>query len=307
MTIISKRKHNFFQGWYSKIQFENKTFAFIFGYALSENKHAFIQVNDGYQNQSYYFEFSIDDLYIDSQKFFIKIGENYLSDKKMYLDLVQSDLHFNVDVTFTNFTPLITNSLFKTIMGPVNLIPNLECVHGVNSVHHDVEGTINISSNSLTKQFDFTGFGYLETDSGFSMPKWWIWLQTLDEETSFMFSIAQIPYLNMKFLGFLGFFSDASGQDIFASYNNSKIIEYEYTDKFFYVEIINKKRKYDVLVSYDSFNPLIAPINGTMTRTIKESLNSSLKLVITDLETSQKTTHKYFNLSCEFVNPPEFF
>jgi tocopherol cyclase len=54
------------------------------------------------------------------------------------------------------------------IMGPFGYIPTLECYHGVVSIHHKTNGTIDftLSDGSLHSSINAKGSGYIEKDHG---------------------------------------------------------------------------------------------------------------------------------------------
>ena len=84
------QKKRYFEGWYFKIvDFHKKTIlAIIPGIALnpqSSNSHAFIQIMDGITARYHYLTFPISEFSTKKDKFEIKIGKNYFSNKSIQL------------------------------------------------------------------------------------------------------------------------------------------------------------------------------------------------------------------------------
>ncbi|RPI92529.1 MAG: hypothetical protein EHM32_09050, partial [Spirochaetales bacterium] len=72
------------------------------------------------------------------------------------------------------------------------------------------------------------GRGYIEKDWGTSFPESWIWLQGNtfpDGETSFMLSIAKIPWRGRHFNGFLCFLYAGGTLHRFMTYTGARINE----------------------------------------------------------------------------------
>lgn len=207
-----------------------------------------------------------------------------------------------VDVKFEDITPLVPYKPYNTIMGPVGFLPRLECEHSVVSLYHNVSGYIK-RNEQLT---NINGLGYMEKDYGISMPNWWIWLQAMNAKgQSFMISIANVPYLKMPFTGILGFFKDDNEQQIFASYNGTKVTKYIKEQNKVIITVENKKFKYSLVINYDKLLELKSPVNGKMNRDIMEGIDSNLSLIATN-KLNQTFKEYYFNqVSVDIVDLPD--
>lgn len=268
------KKNNYFEGWYFK--FVNKTadrvFAVIPG--ISKNKkdpHCFIQINDS-TGITEYFRFDINDFKVsDSKKLEITINDNFFSMDKVILNLQK----IKGELKITNNRPY--NGFWPNIMGPFSFIPFMQCYHGVVSLNNTTNGDIII--NNQTVSFN-SGKGYIEKDWGSGFPKDWIWLQGnsfKEENSSIMLSLAHIPWLGKYFPGFLGFLNLDDKSYYFSTYNRSKIKKILIGED---VEIQLKKGIYQLNIKVKSATSgiLLAPVNGTMNRSIKESVDAKIDI-----------------------------
>ena len=173
---IYKRK-NYFEGWYYKLidQQRQVVLAIIPGIAIGsspKDAHTFIQVIDSIRGRVHHFKYPLDAFYADKNRFF---------------DIV----------------PFPKKMLAPGIMGPYSFVPWMECYHGIVNIHQKLKGNLNIAGDNIS--FD-GGEGYVEKDWGRSFPEAWVWIQANhfdDKDTSFMFSIAKIPWFGSSFVGFI--------------------------------------------------------------------------------------------------------
>jgi hypothetical protein len=180
---------------------------------------------------------------------------------------------------------LSRNNKKVEIMGWYRFVPFMQCYHGVVSLNHTLKGTIQIDN----KPFNFdSGLGYIEKDWGNSMPSSWIWMQSnnfASPKTSFMLSVANIPWVGSSFTGFLGFFLHDNTQQRFGTYTRTKLkLETSHSDT---IKIIlsDKKYTYQVEAYRNNSGVLKAPVKGSMDRRISESIDARLKLTVTDKKT----------------------
>ena len=172
-------------------------------------------------------------------------------------------------------------------MGWYRYMPFMECYHGVVSLDHIIGG--NLTFNGELMIFE-GGRGYIEKDWGSSMPKAWVWMQTNHFEnpgTSFMLSVARIPWVRNTFTGFLGFFLHEGKIMSFATYTGAKIADFRYTGTEVQISIKGKKYLIDVHATKSQRQGqkpggLKAPVLGNMERVIHESIDAEIKLQILD-------------------------
>ena len=121
--------------------------------------------------------------------------------------------------------------------------------------------------------------GYIEKDWGISFPKSYIWCQGnnfKNSNSSFMLSIADIPFKCFNFRGVICDLLVDHKEYKFTTYNNTKILEYNVNRKN--INITLKKGKYTLNIKSENNdgNTLIAPVKGDMSKDIIESITSSI-------------------------------
>lgn len=284
----NKQKRKYFEGWYFKMVSENGShiISVIPGISLSENgkhQHAFIQIIDGNTAQTSYYSFPISDFSFSTKEFAIKIADNYFSKDMIRLNIEDSVARISGKVEMRNLVDYKTGSFMNPgIMGWYRFVPFMECYHGVVSLTHDLKGELVI--NNSTHNFD-NGKGYIEKDWGKSMPSAWIWMQSNhfnDSTTSFMLSIADIPWLGKSFTGFLGFFYHNNKVYRFATYRNSKLTLDIVDQNTLEIRIDNRKNSFIIEARSNNTGILKAPEKGSMERRIAESIDASIKITVKD-------------------------
>lgn len=271
----------YFEGWYFKNTNNENCISFIPGINVDGNtKKAFIQVIT--DNSSYFVNYDIDDFDFSYEPFNIKIGNNFFSKEGIHIDISDEFQNLRVcgDIKYSDSKNIHTNSYNPNIMGPFSYIPFMECNHAILSMKNKINGLININNNEINFN---NGTGYIEKDWGSSFPKSYIWCQGNNfqkSNASFMLSVADIPF---KIFNFRGIICDLIIDDMeykFATYNNTKIIEYDLSNDL--INITLKKGSYylNVKSTYDKGNKLSAPVKGQMNKDIFESITSLITITL---------------------------
>jgi hypothetical protein len=178
----------------------------------------------------------------------------------------------------------------------------MQCYHGVVSLTHQLEGRFKTDGRNYN--FDF-GKGYIEKDWGSSMPSSWIWMQSNsfgEGNTSFMLSVANIPWIGKSFTGFLGFFYHDSTIYRFATYTHAKLQILKSGTDTLVIQIRSRKNTYDIEAICKDAGLLLAPSKGTMDRRIPESNNGRIKLVVHDKKGKLIVSDSTTIAGIEFVN-----
>lgn len=282
------KKNKYFEGWYFKMVSANELhiMSVIPGISISksgEEQHAFIQLIDGTTAQTQYFTYPISDFSFSRKEFAVKIADNYFSKEKIVLNLSDSISNVSGKVEMFNRVDLKSNTFMNPgIMGWYRFVPFMQCYHGVVSLTHRLKGHLTINN----KQLNFNkGKGYIEKDWGKSMPSSWVWMQSnhfTDSTSSFMLSIADVPWLGMSFNGFLGFLYHDDELYRFATYRNSKLKLDVINDNQLKIQIDNRKNSFIIEARSNNTGMLIAPDEGSMERRIPESIDASLKITMKD-------------------------
>lgn len=273
------KKQDFFEGWYYKLidSGRKNVLAVIPGVAHGHGEmgnHAFIQIINSISSSVHYFKFNLSEFHFSKDKFEVSIENNYFSRDKILLHLRDNLSVIEGNFSFYNIVPFPKTFFNPGIMGPYSFAPFMECYHGIVSIHHEIKGSISIDKNEIV--FD-GGYGYIEKDWGCSFPEAWVWIQSnhfTNNNVSFMFSIAKIPWLGRFFIGFISFLRLDDKLYRFATYTKSNIRSLDFRHETLNIIIEDKNYKLEIQASYKGGEMLKAPKNGIMSRDIRESINS---------------------------------
>lgn len=275
------KANRYFEGWYFKHVSDDRghVYSFIPGIALSrQKKHAFIQVINGITGDSRYIEYEIREFSAARDRLEVRVGASIFTDR--YIELALEDKGFNVSgrIEYVNSVQYPRSLAAPGIMGWYSYVPFMECNHGVVSVNNSLLGGIQVNGQPI----DFTnGKGYIEKDWGRSFPEAWIWLQcnTFSAlERSLFFSVAKIPWLGRHFVGLISFLYDKGEFYVFATYNGSKINRIERSGNLLTIQLENKQYVLNIWAKKLKEGELAAPVQGEMTRRIKESVDSEVRV-----------------------------
>jgi tocopherol cyclase len=283
----NKEKKNYFEGWYFKMVGDNGEviLSVIPGISLSEDgseQHAFIQFINGRTEETHYVTYPITSFYFSRKEFAIKIENNYFSDDLISLNIQEDDLKINGQVKMEGITPYTHKKKSPAIMGWYRFVPFMECYHGVVSLTHQLTGKIQM--NEKVMDFD-RGKGYIEKDWGESMPESWIWMQSnhfSNTKSSFMLSVANIPWLGKSFTGFLGFYYFNGEVYRFATYTKAQLELKKTSENQLSITISDKKNRFVIETKNNHAGMLKAPVKGAMDRRIAESIDAEIKISLYD-------------------------
>ena len=176
------------------------------------------------------------------------------------------------------------------IMGWYSFVPFMECFHGVVSMNHKVNGSLQIKGRKI----DFiSGSGYIEKDWGVSFPSAWVWMQScdfLDKKSSCMLSVAKIPFLGRVFTGFLGFVFYNDTVLRFGTYTGAKIVSLKADGGCTKVAIRQRNTLINFSAEMGVSGHLAAPRQGKMDRIIQESLNGTISVTISTVGENNDNT-----------------
>ena len=281
------KSKKFFEGWYYKIisKDQKHAFAIIPGIAMDETgkKQAFIQVLDGKELNASYHKFDASDFVASSKKHDLQIQGNRFTSDSIELDL--PDL--NGKLHFTNRNPWSTSFLSPGIMGPFSFVPFMECYHGILSMDHNIEGSLEHNGEIIS--FD-QGKGYMEKDWGHSFPEGYVWMQSnhfSKPGISVKASIAKIPWLGSSFIGHIaGVLIDGELIE-FTTYNGTRLKHCSISEKQVRLQMENKQYALSINATREKATALAAPISGFMDARIEESMNAHLQVQLTDKKTGK--------------------
>ena len=285
------RKKNYFEGWYFKQVTKDpaRTFSFIPGISLVRNDpHSFIQVMDGSRSFTDYIRYPLEEFRWERKDLYVKVGSSIFTNRGIILDIESERTIVKGKIDFSNIIRYPKTIFSPGIMGWYSFVPFMECNHGIVSVNHDLTGEISINNNVM--KFD-GGKGYIEKDWGVSFPEAWIWVQSnnfIEHDTSFMLSIAKIPWMGKFFIGLISFLYHKKHFYLFSTYNNSRFSVRGNDKDTLEIILTNRKSRLKVRVIKNSFCDLKAPVAGEMSRRIKESIDSEVHLQLFDRKGNQE-------------------
>ncbi len=278
---------NYFEGWYFKHVSKDldSVYSFIPGISLnSVNPHAFIQVINGLTGETQYIEYPVSAFSYTTKYFQVQVGDSVFTADSMVLNINSSLIKVNGRLSYSGSVKYPSSAISPGIMGWYSFVPYMECKHGVVSVTHRIDGTLTVDDGLC----DFSGGkGYIEKDWGKSFPESWIWLQGnnfTNSDACVMMSIAKIPWLGSFFTGFLGFLYFDGEFYPFSTYQKSEITGISMADEKLTLSFRGKKHHLKIVASLKQSGILLAPKSGKMSRRIKESVDSELDVVLTDLK-----------------------
>jgi hypothetical protein len=283
MPQLKWGKPNQFEGWYFKQVDapEENAIAVIPGVSFGMNEaesHCFVQVLDGRTRNAYYFPFPLEDFKSDKEHLRISIGDNEFRMDGIDLQLKDTRHEISGSLQFGESIPWPVSRFTPGAMGPFRFIPGMQCLHGILSFNHALQGNVTINN----REMDFSGGrGYIEKDWGREFPSAWIWMQSNhfgEPGVSFTASIANIPWMKRSFTGFLIGLLYNKTVYRFTTYTRAKISTPMVSKDAVTYTVQDKNTMIEVFAQRAHGATLRSPIEGLMTGRIIESLDSSIQL-----------------------------
>lgn len=256
----------YFEGWYFKCQTKaGKAIALIPAFHIDAgNRHsASLQViaNSGV----WWLEYPVEAFSASQTQLRIQIGSASFSEAGISLKIEQPEISLHGRLNFGSFLPLKSD-----IMGPFRFLSNMECAHGVISMRHFLRGTLTLNG----ELHDFTGgTGYIETDRGRAFPSAYLWTQCSWPLGSLMLSVAAIPLAGIHFTGCICALIHNGKEYRLATYRGVRVERWSNGGAL----IRQGKYRLEVELLEEQPQPLRAPVNGAMERSIHESLCAKLR------------------------------
>jgi len=275
----SLKKTGYFEGWYFKQVGPKgkRKLAVIPGVSLTGgNSHAFIQVFDGYSGEAHYVSYDLEEFVPGKQPFSLRVGDSCFNLSGMDLEI--SEPKINGSIRYSHHTRLGYRWYDRGIMGWYGYVPFMETYHGLLSMDHAVEGSLEIAGQ--VHVFD-GGRGYIEKDWGRSFPSSWVWMQSNgfpNPKTSLMISVASIPWLGSTFVGHIAVML-VDGKIInMSTYMGGKIRSLNIDGHDVSLKIETRSHVLEVEARKGESIVLRSPRRGEMTGRTIESLSSELDM-----------------------------
>lgn len=259
-----KRSGRYFEGWYLKHQNRHgQSLALIPAFHIDDAGHRSASVQVIANGGAWWLEYPEAQFQAASDQFQVRIGRSRFSHQGIVLNIDQDGLLLQGTLRYGPFTAIQSD-----IMGPFSLFAGMQCSHGVISMMHSLEGALNLNGEMV----DFSGgTGYIETDRGRSFPNSYLWTQCVwdaPQSGSLMLAIASIPLPVGSFTGCICAIIHHGREYRLATYQGAKIVEWSPNG----ATIQQGRYRLTVELLEEQSRPLRAPVEGSMKRTIHESL-----------------------------------
>ena len=265
----TSRTGPYFEGWYFKHQNpQGQALALIPAFHIDREgrRTASLQVISA--DQAWWLEYPASQLQISRQPFQVQIGQSGFGSQGIDLHIRQDDLSLHGTLHYGPFTALRSD-----IMGPFRFFAGMQCSHSVISMGHPLEGALELNGERL----DFSdGTGYIEADRGRSFPSKYLWTQCLwdgPERGSLMLAIAAVPLPVGGFTGCICSLLYGGREYRLATYRGVKIEAWSPAGAV----IRQGKYRLEAELLSEWRQPLRAPVEGRMERTIHESLRAEVR------------------------------
>ena len=259
----------YFEGWYFKHQNpQGQTLALIPAFHIDREGRRTASLQVISKDQAWWLEYSETQLKVSQRLFQVQIGQSSFGHQGINLHIQQDNLSLCGSLHYGPFTALRSD-----IMGPFRFFAGMQCAHGVISMGHSLSGTLELNGEHL----DFSdGIGYIETDRGRSFPTKYLWTQCLwdgPDQGSLMLAIATIPLPVGGFTGCICSVLYRGREYRLATYRGVKIEARSSSGA-----VIRQGRyRLEAELLSERRQPLRAPVEGRMERTIHESLCAEVR------------------------------
>jgi len=278
-----------FEGWYVKLVDEagEQPYALIPGVFLGADRHAFVQVLDGRAGTAAYHRFPIESFEAARDRFEVTIAGNRFGTwgASLDIDAAGSSAKQGVrgEVRFGPWRPWPVTRLSPGIMGPYSFVPFMECNHGILSLDHSLDGTLEVDG----RRTDFAGGrGYVEKDWGRSFPAGYVWTHSnhfARPGISLTAAVAIIPWLTGAFRGYIiGFLVDGELHR-FTTYTKAVLERLEMSDTHLHLVIRNRTHRLEVDARKADGAILHAPYEKQMIERVAETMTSEVDVRLTSL------------------------
>ena len=252
-----------FEGWYLKHQGEGGGLALIPAVhrARKGEWSASLQVITPWESRMIAYPITSFSRWGDGVE--LRLGDSWFSRDGVYLEVKEPGFTLRGEL---QYGPLAAPA--EDIMGPFRHVPHMQCVHGIQSMGHRVDGAAELNGKTL---YFHRGRGYWETDRGRSFPKRYLWTQCAWQErqqVSLMLAVAHIPVGLGSFTGIISEIFFAGRSIRLATYHGARLERWGANG----AEVRQGRLRLEAEVLEQRPLPLRAPDRGEMSRAIHESL-----------------------------------
>jgi len=267
------KRRRYFEGWYFKFIFPDRSFAVIPGISLTEgDPHAFIQRIDGDSSEAPYLRFPREEFSARKDRFEVAVGDNVFSLQDVQIQLPGFQLHAEIGAG----TRWPSSLLSPGTMGWYSFVPGMECRHGIIVMDAPVRGSLNGKDLG-------GGRFYLEKDYGRSFPKGWIWLQSntfadsaASDPASVSVSIARVPFYGRDFTGFLVGVLVGGTVYRFTTYTGAQLEELAVAEDRVELVLRQHRMLLKLMALRTDGVDLRSPVDGVMEGRVNETLRATV-------------------------------
>lgn len=266
MEKYDDRSGPYFEGWYFRCQTrDGRSLALIPAIHIGEHgrKSASLQLIT--QERAWWLGYPASSFAAQPEPLCIRVGGCRFSEEGLLVDVEGEGLVLRGKVRFGPF-----HALKSDIMGPFRWLGRMECVHSVISMRHSLQGQLEL--NGAVVDLD-GGVGYIEGDRGRSFPTAYLWTQCMWGAHSLMLSVATIPMGKLRFTGCICAIVMDGKEYRLATYRGARIQAWSSQG----VVLHQGKYVLEVRLLGQKPQPLRAPTNGEMERTVHESLCAEVR------------------------------
>jgi hypothetical protein len=287
------KKAPYFEGWYYKLinAAATERYAIIPGVFVHKDAaqtHSFVQVLDGMAATAQYHQFYNFEGARD--RFEVRVGKNYFYEDRLVLNIEDEIGKIQGELRFENLTPYPVTLTAPGIMGWYGWLPFMECYHGVVSMDHQIQGSLEIYGKTV----DFSGGkGYIEKDWGQSFPSGYIWMHCnhFDQpNTSLSASIARIPNLGREFGGFIVALLLEGKLYRFTTYTGAQVDKLTVSDTVVECVLYDNQHELKITAQRAAGGLLKSPERTEMQKRVSETMQASITIELNAMDGTRKRT-----------------
>ena len=264
-----KQSGPYFEGWYFKHQNKHgQALAVIPAFHADRMGRRSASMQIITNSKSWWLEYPSSQFYAARDRFQIQIGPSSFDRRGIRMNVSAPELSLSGALRYGPFAAVRSD-----IMGPFRIFAGMQCSHGVASMRHFLEGSLCLNGEII----DFSdGVGYIETDRGRSFPDVYLWTQCVwggPEDGSVMLAAASVPLPVGSFTGCICAIFHRGREYRLATYLGARLEKWSSSEAV----VRQGKYRFSAALLDGQSQPLLAPAEGGMGRTVRESLCAAVR------------------------------
>lgn len=268
----------FFQSWFYRLQWADRSICLIPGVSVGEEPHAFIYIVDSNGQMSHIINYPIAEFSCASCIPIIKIGNNMFSLSKIHLDIESPELSLKGDIYLSDIR---TDKCSDMAMGLFKIFDCLEYNTHICATDGRADGEISLNGNP----FRLSGAHlYAAKSWGESFPEAYLWIQgRFFAGVSLSLSLGRVPLGAFEMDSMTAVINDEC-----RSYRLNSMCagnhDIRITPDALYLTAISGRHALKLQAQYGSKLTLPAPVLGDMDGEVGLSLDAKVKFQLYDLD-----------------------